>query len=328
MNKLCLILLLFGAGCGASDSSGELVLVPELFTSSLGDTLSANVTGMYSVPSGTCVGDYDGGRMICTDLDLRAVRLLGKKGTGPGEMMSPQEGIWHEGLHYIFDYMEDAIVVFNDEGVFQREIRVPAEYDKFGEFDMNQQGNFIMSTAYKSAVGLILDRQTGEIVQYFGEADKVEGEMAPAAFHMAADGHLIAVFYTTPRIVVYNQQLELVSELTISNEVTSRVAEAIKVFGATKEDFPSYFSSVAMEKQSNLLYVLAMNYYPGEANDSPTDLLYEFQYQNGTITPLNQYRLQGPDGLVPFFHTFSVTAGKLFAYDTFNGLFYRYQLPH
>ncbi|MEZ4773047.1 MAG: hypothetical protein R3D00_07685 [Bacteroidia bacterium] len=322
--------LFFSCGVLTESSHPELMipLKADIVTDQLHDTLFFSPTCMFAIPGGVCAGSRDEGRIVCTDMNLQAGLVFGEKGLGPGEFQSLHKGVWHNDEFHLFDFSKKSIQAFDKAGSFLHEIRVPAEYERWSRFAMDQQGNCFFSTGYQPSVGLTFNLNTKEIESYFGTGIKPEKERIPADLHLTPDGYLIAILVTVtmPRILVYNQAKQLILDLDLSDyEVIKQKREMQKADDDPNLLFTRAIPESTFDKQTNRLYTLVSHYH--NQAESSADIIYEFQFDQGTLELRKTYHLLGLEGgPLPLFIGFAVEQGKVFAIDG-EGLFYRYQLP-
>ncbi|MEZ4773046.1 MAG: hypothetical protein R3D00_07680 [Bacteroidia bacterium] len=332
MRYFCFFVWCAFMGCTTSQTTRDpqslIFLTPDLVTEQLHDTLFVRCNGMFSANGRVCIGDYDGGRIICTDVDFQAQTILGRKGLGPGEIMYPGHGVYYEGQFFIYDAGKKSIQVFGEEGVFIKEVRLPAEYDNYSTFAIGEDGDCYLGTGFVSSVGLRFDLDSQKTVSFFGVGDKAEDEKkAPANLLRLKDGHLISILETLPRIVVYGPDLKARSTYDLSDdELVKGGAEFRKVKGDPHAFMFSVFGGAQLDTGTNRLYVLVFGYEPGDDNTAARTI-YEFQYQDGSLSHRSTYRLTGPEESKPAFLSFAVVDKQIFTYDLITELFYRYPLP-
>ncbi len=331
MKKLSLLIIVILTACQSTPSTEanqEVVdLAADIITDQLHDTLKLEITEVFRMPGGCCVGDYDHGRVVCTDMDLKAKLVFGSKGQGPGELMSPQASMWYKGKFYIFDFIRNGIEIFDENGQFEREVRTPAEYDKWSQFALYGSQSMIFSTGYRSSVGLVFDLSKLKVSDSFGSGEKPDESIVPANMHITQDSNVIAVLLTEPRVLIYNRTFEKQSEKDITQ--FSFISEIMKYHqenGFKKEDIPQNISSSAFDPVTRRLYLMTFAFYP-EKQGPFANVLYEFQYENAQLSLRNTYRLKGAEGNIPAFLAFTIEKGKVFAWDSYNQDFYRYSLP-
>lgn len=329
---ICFIVSCTFIGCSTSETTQDpqslVVLTPDLVREQLHDTLLVKVNGMFSTPGSVCIGDYDGGRIICTDVAFRAQTILGRKGLGPGEIMYPGHVAYHEEQFFVYDAGKKSIQVFGEEGMFIKEVRVPAEYDGFSTFAMGEQGICYLGTRFVPSVGLMFDMDSQKTVSFFGIGDRTKDETkAPVYLFKMKDGHLISIFKTLPRMVVYDSGLQEKATYDLSEyELVKRCSEFRKTTGDQGASMISVFAGAQLDAVTNRLYVLVFGYESGDS-DSAARTIYEFQYRDGTLFHRSTYRLTGPAESKPILLSFALLDKQIFTYDLTTELFYRYQLP-
>ena len=310
-----------------SNPEAIISLKADLITNQLHDTLYLSPSCIFAIPKGICVGDYDGGRVICTDIDLKANFVFGNKGLGPGELMSIQQGYWNKNKFYLYDFTKRGLQIFDEEGDFLDEVRMPAQYDRWSQFAMDDEDHFYLSTGFMPSVGLRFNMNAKEVDAYFGTGDKPDDEKLPSDLFYTKDGFLISVFLTTPRILVYNSTYQVVADLDLSAyEVIKHKRESQKVVEDPYLLFTTSIAESTFDFTTNRLYVWAYHYYD-EMAESSADIMYEYQYAEGALTLTRTFHLQGEEGgLLPLFIGFAIEQGKVFGFDG-DKLFYRYALP-
>ncbi len=314
----------------------ECVLQPEKVVAGVSDSLFFGWKSTFLVRGDRLfIPDETHARIVVADTAFRLVRVFGKKGRGPGELLQPMQMWMNEaGWLWVFGGAGQTFVAFDTMGHVLATAKMLAGKMLTRFFaDENQR---IWTSAPGEVDGDIVAFDTsGQQFWIRSGIDYLEGKakLLQGRFHLtpAEKGTFWAIGESEPIFRKYDEKGELLAECDLrESPVVKKFHQGLEVKKQRMEGNPDQMTFLLVQDvalaDDDTAFLLMYSYdLEGEVY---LDKVWVVDLKNCTTKGI--YRLTTTYDIAPFFVSmaFDPLSGKLYAYDNASSSFHVYVIPH